>query len=383
VNAQPQPRIMCVDDEPRIVDGLAAYLGHDYEVITALSGAQALQKLSELGGAAVVVSDMHMPGMTGAALLKQIMQLYPTASRILLTGDPSRDAAIAAVNEGQIFRFLTKPCAPGQLRNAVEAGVMQYRLVNAERSVLQETVVGCIKALVDVLAITQPAAFGRTGRVTRCATEFATSIGCNGFWQLEAAAMLSQLGCISLPGDLVDKLYHGDSLTPTEQKLAAGVPAVATKLLNHIPRLEPVLQILTALNLSDEQLAKQGDSTIALGARILGLALHFDTLSVQGHARDLVMQSLRTRRLRFGPELVEKFALHLGAGSTTGEVRELALRAVRPGMTLMQDVHLQNSALLVPKGFEITATFVERIVNFGPELLARQVQVVMQPAVSN
>jgi hypothetical protein len=90
------------------------------------------------------------------------------------------------------------------------------------------------------------------------------------------------------------------------------------------------------------------------------------------------MQSLRTRSVRFGADLIEKFAIHLGAEPTTSEVRELALRAVRPGMTLMQDVHLQNSALLVPKGFEITATFVERIVNFGPELLARQVQVVVQ-----
>jgi response regulator RpfG family c-di-GMP phosphodiesterase len=380
VNARPQPRVMCVDDETRIVDGLAAYLGDEYEVVTASNGPQALQKLRELGGAAVVVSDMRMPGMSGAALLSQVMQLYPETSRILLTGDPSRDAAVIAVNQGQIFRFLTKPCAPGQLRSAVEAGVLQYRLINAERSVLQETVIGCIKALVDVLAITQPAAFGRTGRVTRCATEFATSIGCRDFWQLEAAAMLSQLGCISLPSALVDKLYHGELLTPPEQKLVAAVPAVATKLLNHIPRLESVLQILSALSLGDEQLVKLGDIPTALGARILGLALHYDTFSVQGHARDLVMQSLRTRSQRYGAELVEKFAIHLGAGPATSEVRELALRAVRPGMTLMQDVHLQNSALLVPKGFEITATFVERIVNFGPELLARQVQVVVRSA---
>ncbi len=77
----------------------------------------ALQILKEKGAPAVIVSDMRMPGMDGATLLKHVKQLYPETTRILLTGEPGRDAAIAAVNEGQIFRFLTKPCPPDQLRS--------------------------------------------------------------------------------------------------------------------------------------------------------------------------------------------------------------------------------------------------------------------------
>ena len=62
-----------------------------------------------------------MPGMDGATLLHQVMQQYPAVTRILLTGEPGRDAAVSAVNKGNIFRFLTKPCPPDQLKAAVDA----------------------------------------------------------------------------------------------------------------------------------------------------------------------------------------------------------------------------------------------------------------------
>ncbi len=159
------PCILCVDDEPRVTEGLALLLRRDYRVVTAAGGHEALQRLLEIGAPAAVVSDMRMPGMDGAALLKRVRQLYPETTRILLTGEPGRDAAVSAINEGQIFRFLTKPCAPEQVRAAIEAGVTYHRLLTAEKTLLQETLVGCIKALIDVLAITNPVALGRCNRV--------------------------------------------------------------------------------------------------------------------------------------------------------------------------------------------------------------------------
>ncbi len=185
------PRVLCVDDEARVVEGLVLHLRKDYEVHTALGGTEALQKLKKMGGAAVVISDMRMPVMDGAVLLHCVMRLFPDTTRILLTGEPGRDAAVAAVNKAQIFRFLTKPCPPDQLRLAVEAGVTQHRLMAAERTILKETLLGCIKALVDVLAITNPVAFGRASRLKRLAVEFANSRDNTEFWQLEAAAVLA------------------------------------------------------------------------------------------------------------------------------------------------------------------------------------------------
>jgi CheY-like chemotaxis protein len=374
------PRVLCVDDEPRVVEGLVLHLRRDYEVHTALSGDEALQKLKEVGDVSVVISDMRMPGMDGATLLHRVLSAYPDTARILLTGEPGRDAAVAAVNKAQILRFLTKPCPPDQLRTAVEAGVMQYRLVRAERTILRETLVGCIKALVDVLAIANPVAFGRASRLKRLTMEFAQSLEHTDFWQLEAAALLSQLGYLSLPAQLVEKLYYGERLTAEEKTLAGGVTDVAMNLLGNIPRLEPVLQILAALRWSDEKIARLGDGTVGTGTRILGLVLEYDSLVTQGHSMDVAVQTLRRRNARFGTRLVEQFAKHLGAGSGENEVREMPLRSVVPGMIIMQDVRTQLGTLLVARGFEVSSTFLERIHNFGPELLGETVKVMIPAA---
>src|SRR5450755_1001410 len=179
---EPQlPCILCVDDEPRVTEGLALLLRRDYRVVTAAGGQAALERLLEIGAPAVVVSDMRMPGMDGAALLKIIRRLYPETARILLTGEPGRNAAVSAINEGQIFRFLTKACAPEQVRAAIEAGVAHHRLMTAEKSLLQETLVGCIRALIDVLALTNPVAFGRSNRVKNVAVDVAAAAGLASF----------------------------------------------------------------------------------------------------------------------------------------------------------------------------------------------------------
>ena len=169
---------------------------------------------------------------------------------------------------------------------------------------------GCIQALVDVLAITNPVAFGRANRVKRLAMEFAEKVDCSGFWQLEAAAMLSQIGYVSLPPELCEKLYYGNKLTPEEATLAEGVPQIAINLLEHIPRLEPVIQILMALQWRDDAIMRLGDGTIGLGTRILALVLEYDGLVAQGANPAAAMQKLRERVSRYGADLLEKFSAH-------------------------------------------------------------------------
>lgn len=375
-----RPTVLCVDDEARVLEGLVLQLRRDYQVHTASGGEEGLRTLKELGGAAVVVSDMRMPGMDGATFLKRVMSTWPDATRILLTGETGRDAAVLAVNQGQIFRFLTKPCPPDQLRKAIDDGVIHFRLVNAERELLQETLIGCIQALIDVLAITNPVAFGRASRIKRLAMQFAAALDCQGYWQLEAAAMLSQIGYVSLPTEMVEKLYYGERLSAEEKVLAEGVPQVAQKLLGHIPRLEPVLQILMAMNSSVEQLKKLGDGTIGLGARILLVTLDYDGLVTQGHSTNIAIQTLRANAQRYGEDLIEKFALHVGASPAASEVREMPLRLVQPGMTVLDDVRTHLGTLLVARGFDVTETFLERLRNFGGDILAEKVKVLVPAA---
>ena len=192
--------------------------------------------------------------------------------------------------------------------------------------------------------------------------------------------MLSQIGYLSLPAELVEKIYCGERLSPDETVLAGGVPEVVNSLLENIPRLEPVIQILTALNWGDEQIARLGDDTIGLGTRILALVLEFDSLISQGLAVGDAVQTLRGRAARFGEPLIEQFSKHIGSSGSGLEMRELPLRAVRPGMTILQDVRNSHGVLLVARGFEVTTVFLERIRNYSSDLLGAPVRVLMHSA---
>lgn len=363
------PCILCVDDEPRVTEGLALLLRRDYRAVTAAGGQAALEKLEELGAPAVILSDMRMPGMDGASLLKTVKRLYPETTRILLTGEPGRDAVVSAINEGQIFRFLTKPCAPEKVLAAIEAGVTHHRLLTAEKTLLQDTLIGCIKALVDVLAITNPIAFGRSNRVKSLAMTVARGSGHASFWQLEAAAMLSQIGYISLPVELVEKLYYGTKMTTEESALAAGAPAVARALLGHIPRLEPVLEILT---LSQKPTGSCADGLTTLGANILRLVLEYEIQVARGNAT--AVEGIRVLNRHDSP-LVEHLAAAAGADPDKDEITEVAVGKVKSGMIILDDVRTHKGVLLVPKGFEVTDAFIERMRNFGSGILSERIRV--------
>src|ERR1700733_8122058 len=100
-------RILCVDDDINILEGYQRALRKEFDITTAPGGEEALVKIRDEGPFAVVVSDMRMPGMDGIQLLTRIKQVAPESVRIMLTGNADQQTAMNAVNEGNIFRFLT------------------------------------------------------------------------------------------------------------------------------------------------------------------------------------------------------------------------------------------------------------------------------------
>ena len=135
--ARTQIRVLFVDDEPYVLAGLTDLLRGRYQVTTATSGAEALQIIVDSEPFSVIVSDFAMPGMSGAEFLGQARHASPDAIRLLLTGQATLEGASAAINEGQIFRFLIKPCSGSHLIQALDDAVEQYRLVTADRQLLE------------------------------------------------------------------------------------------------------------------------------------------------------------------------------------------------------------------------------------------------------
>jgi response regulator RpfG family c-di-GMP phosphodiesterase len=365
--ARIKPRILCVDDEPQVLDGLQLNLRRRFDVSTAPGGAQGLTVLeSAPQGFAVVISDMRMPQMNGAVFLSQVRQRWPDTVRMLLTGQSEIEAAIMAVNEGQIFRFLSKPCPVDQLTIAVDAAVEQHRLLTAERVLLEQTLHGSIRALTEILSLQNPLAFGRATRAKAHVAALAEHLSLKERWPVEVAAMLSAIGAVILPAETVEKLYENRPLTLPEQVMVKRVPAVTEQLLGNIPRLEPVREILSFLESRyDGEGGTRKGPDLPLGARMLRIALDYDALETQGITSGAALETLRSRKGQYDPDLVTAFAAMLGAQQEKAVVRELKLALIRPGMVFMEDVRTSSGALLIARGHEITASLIERIRNFS------------------
>jgi diguanylate cyclase (GGDEF)-like protein len=140
LNPSRRPLVLCVDDEPELLRGMTLHLARHYEVRTADSGAEGLELLRNEPHAAAIISDMRMPGMSGADFLARSLAIAPDAQRILLTGNVDLTSAIAAVNEGQIFRFLMKPCPPPDLLQAVQDAVTRFQSRDLERTAARRRV---------------------------------------------------------------------------------------------------------------------------------------------------------------------------------------------------------------------------------------------------
>jgi response regulator RpfG family c-di-GMP phosphodiesterase len=373
--------VLCVDDEPHVIGGLALQLRRSYDVTSAHSGAEGLDMLQRKGPFAVVLSDMRMPGMDGAAFLAHARQVAPEAIRILLTGQADLASAIAAVNEGQIFRFLTKPCPPEQLRLAFDAAAEQHRLVTAERVLLEQTLHGSIRTLVDVLSLTNPVSFGRAMRVKRYVSELAERLEIRDRWQMEVAAMLSQIGCVVLPADTAEKVQYGQQLTPYEEQMASRVPLVTEQLLAHIPRLEPVRDILAsasrAYTPSTTDRPAAANQIVEQGARILRVALDFDALETQGLAPAAAVDLMRSRVGRYDVDILDLLASLRGTPETPDRVRELPVAGIREGMILAEDLRSTSGTLLAVKGYEVTSSFVVRAQNIRPGTIREPVRVIV------
>jgi response regulator RpfG family c-di-GMP phosphodiesterase len=371
-------KVLCVDDEPRVLSALSLHLRRRYTLFTATSGAEALEILRREGDIAVIVADMRMPGMDGSALLSAARELTPDTIRILLTGDTDIQTAMSAVNEGQLFRFLLKPCPASVVATAIDAATVQHRLVATERVLLEQTLHGSIRALTDVLAVSNPTVFGRAVRLRQHVAELAANVGMRDRWQVEVAAMLSQIGTIALPPEIAEKAYRGGPLTAEEQGMIDRVPEVAEQLLGSIPRLETVRGIIAAVHRRPP--APGLDSTqralIDQGARLLKVAIDFDVLESEGNSPALALDTMRGRN-RYDPLVLDAFEQIRDVHRERDDIRQVSIGNLQVGMILVDDVHLLSGALLVGRGYEVTASFAERGRNFRDRVASSRVRVIM------
>lgn len=360
-------KILCVDDEPNVLDAYRRTLRKRFNIEVALGGEAALEAIAQRGPYAVVVADMRMPGMNGIELLARVKEIAPMTVRMMLTGNADLQTAVDAVNQGHIFRFLSKPCSPEDFAKALEAGLEQHRLLVAERQLLTQTLTGAIKVLVDVLGMVKPQAFGRASEVRRIVRQICQELQVQNAWAVEIAAALSQIGCITVPEKILTKVYQGEQLGPEELEIYQRHPKVGHELLRNIPRLEEVAEIIgyqeKLYNGKGFPQDYRSGEEIPLGARILKVALDWTALLAAGLQPEMAFVHLRQRQGWYDPKVVEalKHALEINEEYA---VRQLRVNQLVDGMILAEDVRSIQGTLLCPKGQEITPAVRHRLRNY-------------------
>lgn len=353
-----KPKVLFVDDEANILESFKLSLRKFFEVETALGPGAGLKTIVGQGPFPVVVSDLRMPRMDGIEFLAQVKELAPATVRIMLTGHADLEAAIAAVNKGEIFRFLIKPCPTDQLIASLKEAVRVHSLEMAERELLHGTLRGCLRVLTDILNLVNPEAFGRSERVRRLALNVGKRLVIKQPLHLDLGAMLSQLGCVTLPDELITKIYRGAQLTSEEQQIYEMHPAVTAGMLAQIPRMERVREVILHQNTKAADAPK-----IPLESKILKACLDYDSLEQAGLDKHDAVDTLRRRTGWYDQRVLE--ALEKATAGEEGYLRrELEFRELQPGMILVDPLMSRDNVHIMAKGTELTEVSLARLENF-------------------
>jgi hypothetical protein len=253
---------------------------------------------------------------------------------MILSGQADLESTILAVNEGNVFRFLTKPCPGDLLLRGVSAALEQYRLVRAEKDLLERTLSGSVQVLVEVLELARPEAFSRSARIREYVEALGARLGVECPWQLRLAAMLSQVGCVALPGEALARIRR-------------------------IPRLEGVARIVSDQDGSGEH-APTASAVELRASAMLRAVVHLVDALERGRPRDAALGELAGRAPQDIVAALRQIDVH---GEST--VRSLEVEHLRIGMVLDEDVVARSGLLLARKNQTVTDTMLVRLRNFA------------------
>lgn len=347
-------RVLFVDDEQLLLDGLRRTLRGRYAADFALGPIAALEML-ETNDYAIVVSDMRMPEMDGPTFLACVTEQRPEIVQMILSGQADLTSTIAAVNQGEIFRFLVKPIDRTNLFDALDRALELVRLRRAERELLEQTLGGVVDVLGEILSVTRPQ-LGRRARIVESFVDRLLPVaGLADDWRLQMAIRLAGVGEVTLPDELVGKLPDELGLSALQRGMIRRHPLVAGELVGRIPRLGDVAEIVRcqhgdALPASDE---------LADHARFLRVVLE-----IASHIIDGDDERTAVRRAVQRGDYPAAWVTALSTEPSTGGPATVTVDDLQIGMRLCDDLCTLTGLIVAPAKTLITAPLLERIQNF-------------------
>lgn len=366
-------KVLFVDDDSNLLASCERSFRRRFQVETAESGPVALQKIAEHGPFAVVISDRQMPRMDGIQFLATVKECSPDTVRLMLTGNADLEGAIKVVNEGNIFRFLTKPCSLEILGKAIEDSLTQYRLVVAEKNLLNKTLSGSIKLLTDILSVVEPQSFGRAQTMRDIISSITKKFKSENEWEIPLAVMLAPISNVTIPPELLIRARSGVVLSKVEEQIVSQLPETAARLLANIPRLEGVARIVRYQHKNYDGTGSPLDSVkgeaLPLGSRLLKILTDLTQLQTVKVNRLQALNEMETRLGCYDPAMLdavrEYYGVAIAARDAARASISISIRDLAPGMVLRSNVETKEGTLILCTGHHLTEMTLEKIKNFN------------------
>lgn len=354
-------RILLVDDDVALLSSLKRNLCFDYDVTTAASGQEALELMAG-ERFSVIVTDMRMPRMDGIQFIAEARKTASDSVYIMLTGNQDVQTAMKAVNDGHVFRFLNKPCEIAEIRRALDAGLQQHKLIHAEKELLQNTFVASVNVLTDVLDALRPDVVEQSHRIDAVMRACEEALGFCGNWQYRMAARLSLVGLALQPATQQAQFEQLRPCDPECGRLLKEATATTARLIERIPRLQGLVEILRFPVTGKMQFTAHDveQCSPALGATLLRIATHWTMLMAGGNHP---MSSLVALQLAFPqlPAAIADALLTLEGNDALDAPEKVALDDLAVGMVLADDVLSEDGAVLLRSGRRLTLAIIEKL----------------------
>ncbi len=375
--------VLVVDDEEQnreLLRDLVEEQGH--QVTEAENGEQALERVKK-ATPDVILLDVMMPGMDGFEVCRRLKANPETAPIpiLLVTSLTERSERLTGIEAGA-NDFISKPIDTQdvllRVRNAVytrhlyntvqENYEKVQKLEKEERELLEKTLSGSVKVLTEVLSISNPTAFRRSARIQSYVKHMAKALNLKGIWEFELAAQLSHIGCFTMERSLLEKVYNGTRLTKDEFKTYSDYPKISASLIEKIPRLESVAEIIARQN---EEFTKNtrddnfnDEDRKAVGGYLIKIALEFDRFITRGATVRAVLTRLESWMDYPSPSLLRSIK---DIKIIEDKAKEISVRVpdLNRNMVFLQDVFATDGMLLVSKGESATYPVMARLRNYA------------------
>lgn len=368
--------ILFVDENDSAMQGQAKLLPESCSLLFASSYKAALRELKAAGNCRLLISELGLNGEDGIKFLSHVSKRYPKTIRMILTDRRDFSDALDALNTARVFQFLEKPCSPDFLKSNIAKALQQYEADRGQERAMHNALVGSVNALVDVLDLVNPEAIGFGKRIHDRVMMAGKRLGFKPLWHLELAVLLSHIGCVALPNDILRKVDEGTPLSPEEKQIFGMHPSIAASLLANIDQMAPVADIIRHQHeaVSPEQ---------PLGARIIKVALDLDRYERSGREPQVVLEKMSAKATIYDPRVVKSMISDLCPGGICAVSQELSIEELKEGMIVAKDLVNKEGTVLLLRGQPISKASLSRLKSFHVALgIVDSVHVINQVSVS-